>query len=87
MKRTRIQVTQEPRNILEGIPHGTRVVLQSTGQGDVFLLEGPEAERAREDEATVLAGYPAFRMATWRVGTDPLWAWRGDVSSVLTVCW
>lgn len=86
MKRTRIQVTREPQNVLEGIPHGATVVLQSTGEGDVFLLEGPEANRASED-ATVLAGYPVFRMATWNVGTDPLWAWRGDVSSVLTVRW
>ena len=79
-------MTREPRNVLEGIPHGTTVVLQSTGEGDVFLLEGLEANRASED-ATVLAGCPAFRMATWNVGTDPLWAWRGDVSSVLTVRW
>ena len=87
MKRTRIQVTREPRNILEGIPHGTTVILQSTGEGDVFLFEGPEADPASEDDATVLAGYPAFRMATRHVGTDPLWAWRGDVSSVLTLRW
>ena len=79
-------MTREPRNVLEGIEHGTTVVLQSTGQGDVFLLEGPEANRASGD-ATVLEGYPVFRMATWNVGTDPLWAWRGDVSSVLTVRW
>lgn len=79
-------MTREPRNVLEGIEHGATVILQSTGEGDVFLLEGPEANRASED-ATVLAGYPVFRMATWNVGTDPLWAWRGDVSSVLTVRW
>ena len=80
-------MTREPRNVLEGIPQGTTVILQSTGEGDVFLLEGPEANPASEDGATVLAGYPAFRTATWNVGTDPLWAWRGDVSSVLAVRW
>ena len=87
MNRMRVQVTREPRNILEGIPHGTTVVLQSTGKGEVFLFEGPEADPASGDDATVLAGYPVFRMATWKVGTDPLWAWRGDVSSVLAVRW
>ncbi|MCY4648723.1 MAG: hypothetical protein OXE73_17820 [Gammaproteobacteria bacterium] len=87
MKRTRIQVTREPRNILEGIPHGTTVIVQSTGKGDVFLLEGPEADPASEDDATVLAGYPVFRIATWIVSTHPLWAWGRDVSSVLTVRW
>ena len=87
MNRMRVQVTREPRNVLEGIPHGTRVVLQSTGEGEVFLFEGPEADPASGDDATVLAGYPVFRMTTWNVGTDPLWAWRGDVSSVLAVRW
>lgn len=87
MNRTRIQVTREPRNILEGIPHGVKIILQSAGEGDVFLLEGPEADPASEDEATVLTGYPVFRMATWNVGTHPLWAWRGEVSSVLAMRW
>ena len=87
LERKRIQVTREPRNILEGIAHGTTVIVQSTGEGDVFLLEGAEGDPTREGDATVLAGYPAFRMTTWRVGTHPLWAWRGDVSSVLTVRW
>lgn len=87
MNRTRIQVTREPRNILEGIPQGTTVILQSAGEGDVFLSEGPEADPASEDDATVLAGYPVFRVTTWKVGAHPLWAWRGDVSSVLAVRW
>ncbi len=87
MERKRIQVTREPRNIIEGIPLGTPVILQNTGEGDIFLFEGPGADPASEDDATVLVGYPAFRMATRHVGNDPLWAWRGDVSSVLTVGW
>ena len=80
-------MTREPRNIFEGIPDGATVILQSTGEGDVFLLEGPDAGPASEDDVTVLAGYPVFRTATWKVGIHPLWAWRGDVRSVLAVRW
>ena len=87
MQRKRIHVTREPQNILDGIPQGTTVFVQSTGEGPVFLLEGPEADPASEDGATVLAGYPVFRMTAWKVGTHPLWAWRGDVSSVLAMRW
>ena len=36
-----------PGTSLEGIPHGTTVILQSTGEGDVFLFEGREADPAR----------------------------------------
>ncbi len=66
----------------------TAITAQNTGEGEVFLFEGPEVDRASgKEDAIALTDYPAFRMATWNVGTDPLWAWCDHIPSVLVVSW
>ena len=55
-------VTPEPWNVSEGIPVGTALILQNTGEGFIFLLQAEAADGASaKDDARVLEGSPAFR--------------------------